>query len=339
MLWLGDVLDPVLLEREITDGFINRILHPTLPLALLNYTVKAQNSVSWTRERTNCRGLVYNTQTLEVVALPFPKFFNFDASKNDLADNVFVVDKMDGSLGILFHYEGEPFIATRGSFTGPQATHATALYREKYHGKWTPPEGETVLVEIIFPDNRIVVEYSSDDLYFLASVVHKTHKVEYLSEARRHWPGPTVQLFGYAALFEVAAMSTRSNAEGYVVQIVKTGLLLKIKQQDYRDKHKLIAGLSAKRVWELVKTGVPTHDILAMYAVRHAFITTTAASLLAEFETISSQTTRAFDELQHREFDDRSFALAVKDHPLKRFLFACRKKQDVSSLIWESLKP
>ena len=101
--------------------------HPTLPLLIYNYSRTTQFSGIWDDITLNCRGLVLDLEG-NVIAKPFPKFFNYEehtAEGSKLPpipnENFEVYEKMDGSLGIIFHYEGEWLIATRGSFASEQA--------------------------------------------------------------------------------------------------------------------------------------------------------------------------------------------------------------------------
>ncbi|HRF99146.1 MAG TPA: hypothetical protein PLZ51_28235, partial [Aggregatilineales bacterium] len=66
--------------------------------------------------------------------------------------------KMDGSLGILYRWQGAYYIATRGNFDSDQAIWATIFLRTHYDLHNLADE-YTLLFEIIYPDNRIVVNY------------------------------------------------------------------------------------------------------------------------------------------------------------------------------------
>jgi RNA ligase len=85
-----------------------------------------------------------------------------------------VFDKMDGSLGILYPTSQGMAVATRGSFTSEQALKATEILHEKYP-EWAQITYDwfrsnfdanwyevnyTDLVEIVYPENRIVVDYA-----------------------------------------------------------------------------------------------------------------------------------------------------------------------------------
>ena len=114
----------ILIQYE-EEGWIRSQSHPTLPLRILNYTQKTQYESHWDEVTLNCRGLIIDSE-YKVIVQPFGKFFNYEEIENQRkiplsGDYVYVQDKMDGSLGILFWYESEWIMATRGSFTSDQA--------------------------------------------------------------------------------------------------------------------------------------------------------------------------------------------------------------------------
>jgi RNA ligase len=166
-------------------GYVREQSHPEYPsLRILNYTEKAQFDQVWNEVTLTCRGLIYDANTGEIVARAFRKFFNYDHKDTptiNLDDEVVVMDKMDGSLGILYRVPGtERFaVATRGSFDSDQARHATKLLNEKY-AEWLDTNVAalhlvTPLFEIVYPENRIVCDYSGmDDLILLGAEVLNT---------------------------------------------------------------------------------------------------------------------------------------------------------------------
>ena len=139
-------------------------------LTLFNYTAKAQYEARWNFFETVSRGLILNNVTGRIVARPFEKFFNWgEGGRTTDAPIDYVMEKLDGSLGIMYEHEGEFKIATRGSFDSDQAIWATEFIQsKKRHPKDTVGE-YTLLFEIIYPDNRIVVDYGQrEDLVLLA---------------------------------------------------------------------------------------------------------------------------------------------------------------------------
>ena len=280
LIW--ELLSRTVVEDLLAEGFLNRQPHPTEPLAILNYSKEAGTMSAvqlWDHPYygetiRQCRGLIYNTRTLEVVATPWPKFFNYGqpgADKFELDEEVFVVDKVDGSLGILYREPDSQLwsIATRGSFTSDMAVHATNLLRLKYAGWWpkierwampqSEPEYETLLFEIVYPENRIVLDYGDmDDLVLLGSVHVEYGWVSTPADARRKhsWPGPVADHFGNMTLAEVMARPDRPNAEGYVVLATDPDdprrRMVKLKQEDYLELHSAMYHLSQRRVYNAI---------------------------------------------------------------------------------------
>lgn len=253
-LHLHDLLDETALRAALADGFVRARRHPTLPLTIFNYTEKTAYSKAWTPVTLQCRGLVADDDGL-VVARPWGTFFNHGEGDGVLpaGEPVEVTDKQDGSLGILYPTPDGWAVATRGSFDSEQARHATAVLRARYGG-WTPAPGWTVLVEIVYPANRIVLSYDGlDDLVLLGAVetaTGRTSGVAGVQAGPSPWPGPVTSTFPAATLAEALALPPRANAEGVVVRFVESDLLVKIKQADYVALHRLITGTSARSLWE-----------------------------------------------------------------------------------------
>jgi len=114
-------------KKYVDDKYVRMVENGDL--ALFNYSEKCTYGRVWDDITLQCRGLIVNRHTGEVVERPFPKFFNLGEQLNygqlpqDLTYQVF--EKVDGSLGILYRHEFSYRIATRGSFTSEQALWAT----------------------------------------------------------------------------------------------------------------------------------------------------------------------------------------------------------------------
>jgi len=133
MVRLSDLFELTLLDQMIEEGHVTLRRHNTLPLGILNYSPSAQYNWKWNEVTLQCRGLIYNVETLEVVARPFEKFFSWDQGiGKETWDNPMPpagpcirMEKMDGSLGIMYNDGWDHSIATRGSFHSEQAEWAT----------------------------------------------------------------------------------------------------------------------------------------------------------------------------------------------------------------------
>lgn len=154
------------LDAAIAAGHVKRVDQG--PLSIYNYTPRCTFDSAWDEVTCACRGLVLNRETGEVVALPWPKFFNHGQPEAGPVPegNPVVTVKLDGSLGISYRYEGQLRWTTRGTFFSPQAAVAQRIWDERY-SHVEVPLGWTVMVEIISPDTRVVVRYDYEDIIVL----------------------------------------------------------------------------------------------------------------------------------------------------------------------------
>ncbi|WP_230422743.1 T4 RnlA family RNA ligase, partial [Catenulispora pinistramenti] len=154
---LADVLDPEELAREIAAEKVARRTHPTLPLSIYSYSRACQYEQYWTPITTRTRGLIVDDSTGRVAAWCLPKFFNhgqhgkFDYAPPLPEEPFEVYDKVDGSLGIVFHHDGAWHAASKGSFISDQAAWA-GRYLAKADTSALDPS-VTYLAEIVYPEN------------------------------------------------------------------------------------------------------------------------------------------------------------------------------------------
>lgn len=346
-LHIDALCDPALLADMVGGGYVRTQRHPSLPLLIHNYTEKAQYENVWNAATLACRGLVVS-QDGRVLARPFAKFFNHGqpgAPELDLDGPVSVTDKADGSLGVLFPTPDGWAVATRGSFDSEQARHATRVWRERYAGRFTPPPGRTVLFEIIYPANRIVLDYGGlDDLVLLGAVDVAT--------GRSHgpggvpgWPGPAVESFAYSTLAEALAAPPRNNREGLVVHFTGPDARLKIKYSEYVRLHRIVTGLNPRVVWEAVSgTGdVALDELLEPLPDEfHAWASGIAAELTAEVETLVAEVERDYAGIVAAlpaGWARKNFALAVARHPRRGCLFLRLDQKDYRPLLWQQVRP
>jgi RNA ligase len=251
-------LDLEELAAMVEQGYVRRVVHPRGHLALYNYSEKTTYEGVWNDTTRQCRGIILDLSG-NVVARPFSKFHNYgepNAPDLDLDIPVIVTDKLDGSMGTLLYDGLEWMFATRGSFTSDQALHATEVWRERYESIWLPPAGTTCIFEIVYSANRIVVSYGDlDDIILLGARDIATGKD--VDASTLGWPGPATEVHPYPTLRAALEAPPRPGQEGLVVFFPDSGERLKLKQEDYVQIHRLVFGLTARRVWE--RSGV--HDL------------------------------------------------------------------------------
>lgn len=320
-------------------------------LLILNYSDAAMfTPAAWDNPAVrHCRGLIVD-EAFNVIARPWAKFFNHgqtEAGDLDLTAPVEVTDKLDGSLGIIhLNRDSMPRVASRGSFESDQAIHATAVLLDRYPnlaslGSITP------LVEIVYPGNRIVVDYGTlDDLVLLGGVVIATG--EYLSPAHTAlscaWDGPQAKVFDYDTLRDALAAADRPGMEGMCVRYLDRNHIVKIKQEDYVRLHRIVTGLSERTVWEHMTEAKPLEDLLAPLPDElHDWTRDVWSRIETEALDIEGRARgahAAITAVLPEDFERRDYAEEAKQRaPLTPLLFQLLDGRDPRPSILRTLKP
>lgn len=353
-LMLHDLMNPVQLADEMERGYVREQQHPDDPsLRILNYTHKAQYDRAWNDVTTQCRGLIHRDGL--VLARPFSKFFNYgehDEMELNFLEPVEVTDKMDGSLGILYptggrrFHEGRFAIATRGSFDSDQARHATGVWLEKYEKHFTPIKGMTLLFEIIYPENRIVVDYGDlDDLFLLGAVTIETGR--FLGPRGVYWPGPRAITKSHINLRQATKADHAPGSEGVVVRFLESGMMLKLKSEEYVRLHRIVTGLTPRRVHELMSADPmddgPLHELCSHIPDEFAtWVWQVAADLRVKLIARHLDAVASFQNVLAKvgRQDRRAFAQeAVKDKKNQALMFMLLDGRDPTRTIWRDLRP
>lgn len=337
-------------QAELDVAEANRLVrsnvHPNDPeLWILNYTEMAAFDAVWNNVTLNCRGLIVNAFG-DIIARPFPKFFNFGqpgCPQIDLEEFVAVTDKLDGSLGILYkHPEGGYAIATRGSFTSDQALHATEILNTKY-ANYIPPKGITLLFEIIYPENRIVCDYGNmDDLVLLGSVDINSGDNWDAYAMDWDWPGPKAEVFPYQTMREALEADPREGKEGFVVHFLVSGHRVKIKQEDYIALHRIVTGLNARSVWEAMLTNEVDQLIEKIPDEFHDFIRGVEEDIDGDVNETVLICHRAYDRILNEvgvNPSKKEFAIVAKSHSYSWALFQLWDGKDIRPEVLKRAKP
>jgi RNA ligase len=345
--YLADLFSLDLLADCLRDRLVVAKKHTLAPLTILNYTARCQYEDGlWNPVTQTCRGLIHDDHG-RVIARPFRKFFNLGQSESapiELSARCTVTDKLDGSLGILYPVGDVWAVATRGAFEGKQAQHATDLLRARYP-EYRPPPGWTVLVEIIYPSNRIVLDYGDqDDLVLLGAVeIASGRSVGPPAALLADWPGPRANVFDDATVADALAAPARANAEGFVLHLVESDERVKVKQEDYIVLHRIVSGLNERTVWEHLVAGNSAHALLdALPDEFHGWVGEVAARLLATVDTAAADVERAYSAILADlapTFTRKEFALLAKEHPRRTQLFARHDGKDYRRSLWEEAFP
>lgn len=248
------------MEDRRKAGLVRRV--DSGELSLFTYTQKCVYGGEWDDVTMQARGIVFRGN--HVVARPFPKFFNYGERSVELPDEPFeVFEKMDGSLGIVFHDGTRWRVATKGSFDSEQAKWAEQWLADRFPKMFSP---YTYLFEIIYPENRIVVRYEKAYCVLLAIAQTRLGRElpfdELVGEAG-HLDVPLVRrLSGFGSVAELVdtAKMLDANSEGFVVRF-QSGYRVKVKGDAYMRIHRALSRVTPLGVWELMAAG----DDLAVF--------------------------------------------------------------------------
>lgn len=353
-MYIGDILDTEILESHVRNGYITARNHPHLPLTVFNYTPKAVYEPLWDEVTLRCRGLIVDNEGL-IIGNCMNKFFNYGeerAKDVNLSGKVQVTDKLDGSMGSVIFYQNNLVVATRGSFESDQAKWAHQFISkntELYNAfKVLCSENVTAVVEIIYPENRIVVDYGDMTAVVLIGAIGNYELAEgkqlWIPADRIYsWPGPVVERFDADSFEDALRIPPRINREGIVVYFEETGNRLKIKQEDYIEAHRFISNLTPRNIWQQLKDGKTVEDLLTVAPDEfHDSVREISRVILSNKETLEEEIEREFQLHTRYEYKTRrEFAEKIKDHPLKSFLFL-RLDGRLDKLIesvWKAIEP
>jgi len=325
------------LPRMIDEGYIKAVKHPESDLWIYNYTPKTQYEKYWNDLTLSCRGRVLD-KDFNKIAVPFKKFFNWEEHRADHMPDVpqepfEVFEKMDGSLGILYWLNDKPMICTRSSFASQQAFLASDWLHTRYKDSIKHlQKGKTYLFEIIYPENKIVVDYGSKTGLFLLGIVdNKSEKDLPLEDIGF----PIVNRFDGITDIQQLKSLNLSNSEGFVLKF-QNGFRVKVKFEEYFRLHQLITQFSNVSVWENLKSGKPFDQFLAQVPDEfYHWVKSIKEELEAQYLEIESESKRVF-----KTFDTRKKTAAYfKEQNYPGILFAMLDNKDYSEQIWKMIRP
>lgn len=335
------------LDAAVADGLVTKRPHVNGKLSIYNYSPLVQYSRNWTPVTKTCRGLVLD-EDYNIVARPFPKIFNYteiipDPVIYDRVPNV--SDKADGSLGIIYNDGGGFKVATRGSFESDQAIWASEWLDSNPH-RFGQPDDVTTLVEIIYPDNRICVDYGDKAELVLIAAINNETGADIPLQTVDWWHGSRIdEHYGIKDIddaYRFATSNEYEGREGVVCTWFKYGepsFRLKVKHPEYVRLHGIIHNFSVKKVWESLSSGEDFLELLTDVPDEfYQVVKQTVGDLNDSFSEIEHEVIAEFGKVKHLT-SKKDFALAIKSNPLKSILFRMYDNKDFDDIIWKMIKP
>jgi len=322
------------LDGLVAEGYVTRRKHPSEDLWILNYTPKAQYDRLWNETTMSCRGLVVDSAN-RIRARCFRKFFNLDEVRDEVEARrgmgFQTFEKVDGSLGILYWAAGEPCIATRGSFTSDQALKGTEMLRRLYPNADLDPD-VTLLFEIVYPDNRVCVDYGGREELVLLSAFHTESGEEVPPPSG---PFPFARSFDLGPDFDSMRALNLRNREGFVVRF-QDGYRFKVKFEDYVALHSAIFSVSTRSVWNSLRRGLSPADCGLPDEI-HSWVRGVESGLLKEYSSVEARAAEVFASIGH--LPRREFAAAALEYRCSPVLFRMLDGRPYGDLIWKMVEP
>ena len=336
------------LNEYIENGLLVANKHPEYDLWILNYSPKAQSKKFWDEYTKSCRGMVIDADG-NIMARPFQKFKNFeehDPSEIDMSQPFDIFEKMDGSLIIMFYYELRMtwIVASRGSFISEQSIEAKKMLGMdvfKYLNT-----NCTYLLEILYPENRIVVDYGDRrELVLLSVIITSTGEELTHSEITSIYSN----YFAVVKKYEMKNIKNlnelkeleEDNKEGFVIRFAN-GFRVKVKFSEYVRLHGILTNVSNLTVWEHMKNNYEFDELLDRVPDEFFdWLKKTADGLQRKYDVIEQKALLEFVRIFHiNDITERAlFAEQAKLSQYRSILFKLYDKRPYAGIIWKMIRP
>ena len=233
-------------------------------LMLLCYTINSDMSLPLVQE---CRGVIIDVDSLEVISYPFNKFFNLHEEYHVTIDwsSAYTTRKIDGSICKIVRLGQRLLISTNKTIDAfkaeiqnqlgcPYKTFGDVilqgLQKASYEGGYSEvnemcmdifEEGYTYIFELVSPYTKIVIPYNEIRLYLIGVRNNHTFQEIFfnnscLSKIQRCFQRPQCYLIGSEKDVVKAAESLPETEEGFVV-VDKYFNRIKVKSLTYVRLH------------------------------------------------------------------------------------------------------
>ena len=327
--------------NEVEQGNISRT-NPVDGLVNYKYSPVAAALRKWNDNTVRARGLVVNEDD-RIVARGFNKFFNLGEIESfgvnvDPNEKGLVMDKLDGSLGLAYKVDDAWRVSTAGSLVSDQAIHATRIMNERYADTpYTP--GKTMLVEIIYPENRIVTDYGDiDDLYLIGGADMNGY---WISPEDFEFSGPKVEHYRGTIRDVLNTADPEDGTEGFVIRL-DSGLMVKVKHPKYLQLHRAKFLFSEKKVWEALKDGTFTEMLAILPDEFHDEAKSMKKKLEKQYESVVSEIDDFVSKVPDGERRDRAIWINENVNNASTRSLVMMKAvagNDITPKVWDRIKP
>jgi RNA ligase len=249
--------------------------------------------------------------------------------------------------------KGEWIMATRGSFTSSQAIKGKEILDKKYDIS-SLRKDNTYLFEIIFPENRIVVDYGDEEKLVVLGAIHTETGDEvpdssiFFMQEGGFEIVTTYKTWGEG--YDLLKEEISKDKEGYVIRF-KNGFRMKIKGDEYVRLHKILTNISNRDIWEYLKDNKPFDELLERVPDEfNDWVKETVRDLRYTCYHIRETAGKLHDRFRYGLYNDvnpeptkKEFANYVIKQPehLHAIMFAMwdGNNKKVDEIIWKLIKP
>jgi hypothetical protein len=249
-----------------------------------------------------CRGIVLEKDSWKLISKPFLRFFNLGENLEETQafdwTDFSCTSKEDGSLIIVYHYDGEWHVNTSGSFGLGEVQFSDKTWRELFWGTANIDqdllfESYSYIFELCTPFNKVVRQYPESKV-FLLSVFHGVDEFspEFVDGVAANLGVPRPEIFEFQSREEITKFlcekeETDPTYEGVVLRD-SNNLRVKVKSRSYIAMHHLHDNgniFNPKRLVPLVLAG-EVDEVVAIFPEVKEAIETVRDRLDVEFENL-----------------------------------------------------
>ncbi|MCU0542026.1 MAG: T4 RnlA family RNA ligase [Oscillatoriaceae cyanobacterium Prado104] len=278
-----------------------------------------------------CRGIIVDeSQNWQIVSYPYDKFFNYGEGHAAAIDwsHAKVYEKLDGSLTVLYFYQGLWRVQTSGTPDAAGEVNGFGFsFAELFWKVWQElgyqlpsATDECFIFELMTPYNRIVVRQANNQI-----VLHGVRNTQTLLEsAPSFWANKygwelvaSYPLTSWKEVIEASQHLDPMDSEGYIICDANFNRV-KVKSPQYVAISHLREGFSTRRMIEIVLTN-EGEEFLAYFPEwvdLYQKVKDRYQCLVGEIEEV-------YQQYKHIEVQ-KNFALAIKHFPYSGILFSLR---------------
>lgn len=285
------------------------------------------------------RGIILDEKdNWNVVAMGFTKFFNYGESHAAPIDwlSATVQEKIDGSLIMLYWYDGDWQVATSGTPDASGEVNMTGTTFAKLFWDTATAQNTnleylsrsyTWILELTTPYNRVVVNHNDCKIWLLGArgtlsleEVHPQY-LETIGQTLRFNVPKRHSLYNINDCVKAAEALVPTEHEGFVV-VDKSFNRIKIKSPAYVMLHHSKDSLSLRRMCDVVRKGEYAEFGIAIESLPE--IKKIFDSVSAEYCRVKDSATEWFGKLSGIQ-DQKQFALQANQTGVQSLLFQMRK--------------